>query len=141
MELAEENWNPEVKVLNGAFSRAHRRYRIDERPRMDPDTYFNSIRSQLIITLKKESSGRSVKVQTTTWIRFKQDEELVELAFNSRMMNVHKLSEIEEIVDKMVAHKREQIENPALLNSQFVFDEVLFMNIDLNLTRGSSYVP
>ena len=59
-------------------------------------------------------------------------------------MNVHNLSEIEEIVDKMIAHMREQIENPALLNSRFVFDEVLFMNIgfhQLNLTRGSSYVP
>ena len=39
---------------------------------------------------------------------------------------------------------REQIENPALLNSRFAFDEVLFMGIDfhqLNLTRGSSYAP
>ena len=35
MELAEENWNPEVKVLGGAFGRAYRRYRIDGRPRMD----------------------------------------------------------------------------------------------------------
>ena len=144
MELAVENWNPEVKVLDGAFGRAYRRYRIDGRPRMDPDTYFNRIRSQLIVTLKKESSGCSVKVQMTTWIGFKQDEELVELAFNSRMMNVHNLSEIEEIVDKMIAHMREQIENPALANSRFVFDRVLYTDIDfhqLNLTRGSSYVP
>ena len=59
-------------------------------------------------------------------------------------MNVHNLSEINEIVNKMIAHMREQMENPALLNSRFVFDEVLFTNIDfhqLNLTRGSSYVP
>ena len=78
------------------------------------------------------------------WIRFKQDDESIELAFNSRMMNVQNLSEINEIVNKMIAHMREQIENPALLNSRFVFDEVLFMDIDfhqLNLTRGSSYVP
>ena len=37
-----------------------------------------------------------------------------------------------------------QIENPALLNSRFKFDEVLFLNINfhqLNLTRGSSYLP
>ena len=92
MELAEENWNPEVKVLDGDFGRAYRRYRIDGRPRINLDTFFNRIRSQLIVTLKKESSGRSVKVQTTIWIRFKQDEELVELAFNSRMMNAHNLS-------------------------------------------------
>ena len=111
---------------------------------MDPDTYFNKLKSQLIGTLKKESKGRSVKVQTTTWIRFKQDEELVELAFNSRMTDVHNLSEVEEIVDEMIAHIKEQIENPALLNSRFVFDEVLFTNIDfrqLKLTSGSSYIP
>ena len=99
---------------------------------MDPDTYFNRIKSQLIVTLKKESKGRSVKVQTTTWIRFKQDEELVELAFNSRMTDVHNLSEVEEIVDEMINHIKEQVENPALLNSRFVFDEVLFTNIDFH---------
>ena len=111
---------------------------------MDYDTFFNRIKSQLIVTLKKESKGRSVKVQTTTWVRFKQDEELVELAFNSRMTDVHNLSEVKEIVDKMINHMKEQVENPALLNGRFVFDEVLFTNIDfhqLNLTRGSSYIP
>ena len=59
-------------------------------------------------------------------------------------MNVHNLTKIEEIVDKMIAHICEQIENPALANSRFVFDRVLYTDIDfhqLNLTRGSSYVP
>ena len=143
-KLADVTWNPEARVLEGAFGRAYRRYRIDGRPRMDPDTFFNRIKSQLIVTLKKESKGRSVKVQTTTWIGFKQDEELVELAFNSRMTDVHNLSEVKEIVDERINHTNEQVENPALLNSRFVFDEVLFTNIDfhqLNLTRGSSYVP
>ena len=143
-KLADGKWNPEAKILEGAFGRAYRRYRIDGRPQMDYDTFFNRIKSQLIVTLKKESKGRSVKVQTTTWIRFKQDEELVELAFNTRMTDVHNLSEVEEIVDEMIAHIKEQVENPALLNSRFVFDEFLFTNIDfhqLNLARGSSYIP
>ena len=140
-KLADVTWNPESRALEGAFGRAYRRYRIDGRPRMDYDTFFNRIKFQLILTLKKE---RSAKVEATTWIRFKQDGESIELAFNSRMMNVHNLSEINEIANEMIAHMREQIENPALLNSRFVFDEVLFMDIDfhqLNLTRGSSYVP
>ena len=37
-----------------------------------------------------------------------------------------------------------QIKNPALLNSRFRFDEVLFLDASfhwLNLTRGSSYLP
>ena len=49
-----------------------------------------------------------------------------------------------EIVDEMFAHMRMQIENPALANSRFRFDEVLFIEINfyqLNLTRGSSYIP
>ena len=130
--LADGKWNPEAKILKGAFGRAYRRYRIDGRPRMDYDTFSNRIKSQLIVTLKKESKGRSVKVQTTTWIRFKQDEELVELAFNSRMTDVHNLSEIEKIADEMINHMKEQVDNPALLNSRFVFDAVLFTNIDFH---------
>ena len=143
-KLADGKWNLKARVHEGAFGRAYRRYRMDGRPQMDPDTYFNRIKSQLIVTLKKESKGRSVKVQTTTWIRFKQDEELVELAFNSRMTDVHNLSEVEVIVDEMINHMKEQVKNSALLNSRFMFDEVLFTNIDfhqLNLTRGSSYIP
>ena len=69
---------------------------------------------------------------------------MIELAFNSRMMNVHNLSEINKIANEMIADMKGQIENPALLNSRFVFDEVLFMDVDfhqLNLMRGSSYVP
>ena len=37
-----------------------------------------------------------------------------------------------------------QIENPALLNSRFIFDEFLYLGVNfhqLNLTRGSSYLP
>ena len=52
--------------------------------------------------------------------------------------------ELDQIVDGMIAHMKTQIENPALLNSRFRFDEVLFLDISfhhLNLTRGSSYFP
>ena len=38
----------------------------------------------------------------------------------------------------------QQIENPALSDSKFIFDEVVRMDIDfhrLNLMRGSSYLP
>ena len=59
-------------------------------------------------------------------------------------MNVHNLSDIDEIVDEMIAHMHEEIENPALANSRFVFDEVLHIDTDfhqLNLMRGSSYIP
>ena len=44
----------------------------------------------------------------------------------------------------MINHMKEQIKNPALLNSRSEFEGVLFTNIDfhqLNLMRGSSYLP
>ena len=65
------------------------------------------------------------------------------LAFNGRMMTVYSLNDKNEIVTVMIEHIAQQIENPALRNSMFVFDRVLYMDIDfhrLNLTRGSSYV-
>ena len=43
-----------------------------------------------------------------------------------------------------MGHLKTQIENPALLNSRFRFDEVLFLDANfhwLHLTRGSSYLP
>ena len=110
---------------------------------MDLDTFLNRIRRSLIELLKRESRTGVVRAQTTTWIRLKKDDELVELAFNSRM-HAYNLGDLDEIVDEMITHMKFQIENPALLNSRFVFDEVLFTNVDfhqLNLMRGSSYLP
>ena len=136
------NWGP--RLLEGAFDNAYRRYKIDGIPGMDPDTFLNRIRSFLIDLLKKESRTGAVRSQTTKWIRFRKDRELVELAFNSRMTNVYNLSDMDEMVNEMIAHMKGQIENPALLNSRFVFNRVLFTNVDfhqLNLMRGSSYLP
>ena len=60
------------------------------------------------------------------------------------MMSVYRGSEMDQIVDRMTANMKFQIENPALLNSRFVFDEFLYLGINfhqLNLMRGSSYLP
>ena len=60
------------------------------------------------------------------------------------MTSVYQGSDLDQIVDEMIANMKFQIENPALLNSRFVFHEVLFTNVDLNqlnLMRGSSYLP
>ena len=139
---AEVAWGP--RQLEGAFNGAYRRYRIDGSPGMDPDTFFSRVRKLLIELLEKELRTGAVRSQATTRIRFRKDGEMVELAFNSRMLNVYNLSDMNEIVNAMISHMKQQIENPALLDSKFVFDEVLHMDINfhqLNLTRGSSYLP
>ena len=63
--------------------------------RIDPDTFFASIRKQLIQLISRELKElRSARVQTTTWIRFRQDFQFLELAFNGRMTDFHKASDI-----------------------------------------------
>ena len=131
------------RQLEGAFSGAYRRYRIDGLPGMDPDTFFSRVRKFLIELLAKESRTEAVRSQAMTWIRFRKDGETVELAFNSRMLNVYNLSDMNEIVNAMISHMKQQIENPALSDSKLVFDEVVNMDVNfhrLNLTRGSSYL-
>ena len=84
----------------------------------------------------------------TAWIRFVRDDEegqeRVELAFNSLTTSVYRGSEPDQIVDRMIANMKFQIENPVLLNNRFVFDEFLYLDVNfhqLNLTKGSSYLP
>ena len=85
----------------------------------------------------------SAKVQTTTWIRFVRDnepEDQVDLAFNSKMTSSFRHSDLDRIVDGMVTHMMEQLENPALINSRS--SPILDVSFHrLNLTRGSSYLP
>ena len=135
---------PEWNFKEQAFGGAYRSYRVNGRPKIDIDTFFSQIREKLIELIKRELTIlNSARAQTTTWIRFIKDDDRVELAFNSRMTNVHQGSDLEQIVDEMIAHMMTQIENAALLNSRFRFAEVLFLDINfhgLNLTRGSSYL-
>ena len=112
---------------------------------MDVDTFFTRTRRFLIDLLSRETRNRAVHSQTTTWIRFVKDgNESVELVFNSRMLAVYNLSDMDEIVSAMIEHMQQQIENSALRDSKFVFNGIIWMDIDfhrLNLTRGPSYVP
>ena len=140
---AELNWEP--RQLEGAFGGAYRRYRIDGIEGMDVVTFFARTRKFLIELLSRETRNRAVCSQATTWIRFVKDGiESVELAINSRMLAVYNLSDMGEIASAMIEYMQQQIENPALRDSKFVFDGVIHMNIDfhrLNLTRGTSYLP
>ena len=94
---------------------------------MDPDTFLNRVRKFLIELLKKET-----RTGTTTWIRFRKEGEIVELTFNGRMLNVYNLNDMNEIVSQMISHMAQQIENPALSDSKFVFDEVLHMDVNFH---------
>ena len=94
----------------------------------------------------------SSRVQTSTWIRFIQSLEddfrnvigvdRADKAFNSWMTDIFQGSDLNEIV--MFTHMKTQIEDLALANSRFRFNEILFLDVNfhqLNLTRSSSCLP
>ena len=92
--------------LEQAFDRAYRTYSINGKSKMDPDAFFSRIRRDLISLINRELTDlNSARVQMTTWIRFIQEYEgvmeidRVEMPFNSRMMEVHQGSDLDEIVD------------------------------------------
>ena len=111
---------------------------------MDYDVLIIKVREGLIELISGEFNNRnSAKIQTSIWIIFTKDDDVVHLAFNSLMVNVYRGSDLDQIVDGMIAHMKFQIENPALLNSRSAFDKVLHLDVNfhqLNLTRGRSYV-
>ena len=99
--------------LEHAFRGAYRSYRVNGRPKIDVDTFFNRIRKELIGLIKRELKTRtSARIQTTGWIRFIRDgpprgpgeahdeegQERVELAFNS-LMNDEYVSRVQDRSD------------------------------------------
>ena len=113
---------------------------------MDPGTFLDKVKGLFLAKLMLgETQSTAVQVQSMIWIRFMRDGvEIIDLAFNSRMLNVYNMSDIDEIAGQIITHMLNQTENPALANCKFVFKEVLRMDINFhrfNLTRGSSYLP
>ena len=54
--------------LEQAFGGAYRSYRVNRRPKIDFDSFFNKIRKELIGLIKRELKTRpSARIQTTAW--------------------------------------------------------------------------
>ena len=132
------------RLIEGAFGGANGKYRIDGVEGMDLPKFFSKTKDSIVSVLKRESARRAIRSQTTTWIRFMKGSEYVDLAFNSRMTPVYVLNDIDSLVRSMINHMAQQVENPALRDSKFVFDSIIYTDISihrLNLTRCSSFVP
>ena len=121
---------------------------------MDVETFFGETQGSVANLMAKELHDLDVmKAQTTVWIQFKVEVDgdgnvfrvdEVRQVFNSWMMEVFQGSDLNEIIDKMFAHMKTQVKNPALANRRFVFNPVLSLDVSfhqLNLLQGSSYLP
>ena len=62
--------------LEQAFGGTYRSYRVNGRPKIDVDMFFNRIKKELIGLIKRElKTQTSARTQTTAWIRFIRDDE------------------------------------------------------------------
>ena len=131
------------KLIEGAFGGNYSKYRINGIEGMDLPTFFSKIRTSISNVLRKETSKRSIRAQTTTWIRYIKEDEYIDRAFNSITTPVYMFSDIDSIVQGMINHMAKQVQNPKLKDSKFIFDKILYTDISnhrLVLTRGSSYI-
>ena len=99
------------------------------------ETFFKETRGSVVNPTFRELRNLDLaKVQTISWIRFKvevQDGDVIRVdkgnkTFNSLMMEVFQGRNLDEGINKMFAHMRTQIENPALAYSRLVFNQVQF---------------
>ena len=66
------------KLIEGAFGGNYSKYRIEGIEGMDVPTFFSKIRASIGNVLRKETSQRAMRVQTTTWLRFEKEDEYVD---------------------------------------------------------------
>ena len=58
------------RLIEGTFGDNYVKYRIDGIEGMDLQTFFSKIMSSIVNVLRRETSQRAIRSQTTTWIRF-----------------------------------------------------------------------
>ena len=64
------------------------------------DAFFIRVREGLIELISRELNNRnSAKIQTSVWIRFTKDDDVVNLAFSGLMVNVYRGSDLDQVVD------------------------------------------
>ena len=119
--------------LKRAFRGAYCSFRIEGRSRTDLEKFLEKTKGSVVNLIARELRDlKSVKVQTTTLIRLKMENENIieeiDKVFNSRMTEIYRGRDLGKIIE-MFAHMKTQVKIPALANTRFVFDQVLFLDI------------
>ena len=82
------------------------------------------------------TAHKNERVPNDNYIRF-------ERPFNSLMTEFFEGSDISELIQRMLAHIKTQVENPRMLESGFTLDKIMHLYINFHrlvLTRGGSYI-
>ena len=154
------------RVLKGAY----RSFVIPGAPKTNIDSYYDRTKPHIKTLIKNQLKEMgSAKIIMTLWVRWKKPimplieldpedaknaQELddgitgdnyirVEMPFNSLMTEFFEGSDINDLIQRMLAHIKTQVENPRMPESGFSLDKIMHLYINfhrLALTRGSSYI-
>ena len=142
---------------------------IPGRPKTDIDSYFDQTKPHIKTLIENQLKEMgSAKIIMATWVIWKKhimplielahedaenaqdldggitgdDYERVEMPFNSLMTEFFEASDINDLIQRILAYVKAQTENPKFPGGDFTLDKImhLFKNFhNLALIRGSSY--
>ena len=151
-----------------ALKEAYRSFVIPGAPKTDIDSYFGQTKPHIKTLIKNQLKEMgSAKIIMTLWVRWKKrimplielDPEdaknaqdlddgttgdnyiRVEMPFNSLMTEFFEASDINDLIQRMLAYIKAQTENPKFPESGFTLDKIMHLYINfhmLALTQGGS---
>ena len=153
-----------------AFKGAFKSFVIPGAPKTDIDSYFDQSKPHIKTLIKNQLKEMgSAKIIMTLWVRWKKrimplieldpedaknaqdlDDGItgdnyirVEMSFNSLMTEFFEGSDINDLIERMLAYIRIKTGNPKFLESGFSLDKIMHLYINfhkLALTGGGSYI-
>ena len=153
-----------------ALNRAYRSFVMPGKPKTDIDSYFDQGKPYIKMLIENQLKEMgSVKIIMTLWVIWKKPIKLlikdpedaknaqgpddsandniyyekIEMPFNSVMTEFFDASDINDLIERMLAYIKAQTENTKLPESGFTLDKIMHLYINFHrlvLTRGSAYI-
>ena len=138
-------------------------------PKADIDSYFDQTKPHIKTLIKNQLNEKvSAKIIMTLWVRWQkpimplikldtEDAEnaqdvdgntgdnyiRVKMPFNNLVTEFFEVSDINDLIQHVLAHIKTEIENPRMPESGFSLDKIMHLHINFHrlvLTRGISYI-
>ena len=144
-----------------ALKGAYRSFMMPGKPKTDDDSYFDQarpyIKTLIENQLKEMESAKIILTLCVLWkmpikrlIKLDPDDttddfyyEKIDILFNSLTTEFLDASDINNLIERMLAYIKTQTENPKFPESGFTLDKIMHFYINfhrLALTRGGSYI-
>ena len=130
------------------------------KPKTDIDSYFDQAKPHIGMLIENQLQEiGSAKIILTLWVLWKKpikrliklgpDDttyniyyEKIDMLFNSLMTEFFDASDVNDLIERMLAYIKAQTDNPEFPESGFTLNKIMYLYINFHrlvFTRGSSY--